>query len=128
MKLSYVLLLSTLVLAGGCQRQQTPALESEAAVEAAIRAHLSQRANLAMEKMSLEIQRVEFKEERAEVDVIFRLREAEGAMPYHYTLRREGDRWVVERGRSRGMGMPPGHPPITDSPRAPEKLPRTGQS
>lgn len=122
------LLSMALVFAGGCRRQQAPPLESEAAVEAAIRAHLSQRADLAMDKMILEIEKVEFGGETAEADVVFRLREVPGAMPFHYTLRRQGDHWVVESGRGRaaeGMELPPGHPPVGSSPPSPEKLPRT---
>lgn len=98
-------------------------------MEAAIRAYLSQRSDLAMNKMEVEITHVEFQGEKAEADVIFRVKGGQGTMPFHYTLHREGDHWVVERGRSgtpTGTQMPPGHPPLGGSPPS-EKLPRTGQ-
>lgn len=129
MKKTSLLLLSLVLLAAACGRGGAAKLESNEAVEAAIRTYLSQRHDLAMEKMVIEVQHVEFKGETAEADVVFRVQGGEGAMPFHYTLRREGDHWVVERGAGRGMGagpMPPGHPPVI-SPQPPEKLPRSGQ-
>lgn len=129
MKKTASLLLGLTLLAAACGRGGASKLESNQAVEAAIRAYLSQRSDLAMDKMVLEIEHVEFKGEKAEADVVFRVKDGQGAMPFHYTLRREGDHWVVERAAGRGMGagpMPPGHPPLT-SPPPPEKLPRSGQ-
>lgn len=128
-KTASLLLGLTLLAAAACGRGGASKLESNEAVEAAIRAYLSQRSDLAMDKMVLEIEHVEFKGEKAEADVVFRAKDGQGAMPFHYTLRRERDHWVVERGAGRGMGtgtMPPGHPPVTSPPR-PEKIPRSGQ-
>ena len=129
-KAAYLLLALTFLAAAACGRMGASKLESNEAVEAAIRAYLSQRSDLAMDKMVLEIQHVEFKGEKAEADVVFRSKDGGGAMPFHYTLRREGDHWVVERGAGRGMGtgaLPPGHPPVTNPASPPEKLPRSGK-
>lgn len=117
----------SLLLLSACARQATQEQESKAAVEAAIRAYLSQRPDLALDKMEMELKQVEFQGETAEADVVFRVKSGEGEMPFHYRLRRQGTGWVVERGSGQGTAMPPGHPPVTTPPAPPEKLPRTGQ-
>jgi hypothetical protein len=116
---------AAIVLLAGCQKG---APETKAAVEAALRAYLAQRPGLAMDKMEMEVKDVSFKGETAEADVVFRVKDGPGEMAMRYTLRRQGDQWVVERGGqagSSGAEMPPGHPPVQPAP--PEKLPRSSQ-
>lgn len=117
------LLLSTALWLPACQREA--ARNPEAEVEAAIRDYLETRPGLSLDNMEMELTKVEFQGDTAEADVLFRSKAGEGEMPFHYTLRREGDGWVVER-RGRGQ-MPPGHPPVTEPQEAPETLPRTGR-
>ncbi len=120
-----VVLLAAASLAG-CQKG---APETKPAVEAALRAYLAQRPGLAMDKMDMEVKDVKFKGETAEADLVFRVKDGEGEMAMRYTLRRQGDQWVVERGGQTGASgaeMPPGHPPVQPAPTPPEKLPRSG--
>lgn len=122
-----VVVCAALLLLAACQKEGVAELESEAAVEAAIRTHLSTRPGLAMDKMEMEVRQVEFKGDTAEADVVLHVKDGEGEMPFHYTLRRQGDQWVVERGGGNGTGEPPpGHPPVAPLTGPPEKLPRTG--
>lgn len=128
-------LAAALLVGTACGRQAATQQDSKAAVESAIRAYLGQRRDLALDKMDIEITRVDFQGDTAEADVVFRVKDGEGEMPMHYTLRRQGDAWVVEPARpagahpgTGGAEMPPGHPPVDSSPKPPEKLPRTGQS
>lgn len=116
----------------GCQDEPSPALESKDSVEAAIRDYLSQRQDLALDNMTVEVTEVEFQGETAEAEVIFRTKSGQGQMLFHYTLRRVGNHWVVEGGsRPRppaARELPPGHPPVDSPPAQPENLPRPGQS
>ena len=119
------ILLAAAALAAACARQS---IETKPAVEAALRAYLAQRPGLAMDKMDMEVKDVKFKGETAEADVVFRVKDGEGEMAMRYTLRRQGDHWVVERGGQTGASgaeMPPGHPPVQPAP--PEKQPRSSQ-
>ena len=121
------ILLAAAALAAACARQS---IETKPAVEAALRAYLTQRPGLAMDKMDMEVKDVKFKGETAEADVVFRVKDGEGEMAMRYTLRRQGDTWVVERSAQSGASgaeMPPGHPPVDSSPTPPEKLPRSSQ-
>ena len=122
-----LLVVAAAALAAACARQS---IDTKPAVEAALRAYLAQRPGLAMDKMDMEVKDVKFKGETAEADVVFRVKDGEGEMAMRYTLRRQGDQWVVERGAQSGASgaeMPPGHPPVESAPTPPEKLPRTGQ-
>lgn len=108
-----------LVLAtAGCGRFRSgPQLERKEAVKAAIDAHLAKRrGQLALDQMNVEVKDVKFQGDRAEADVLFTSQSGGASMTMHYSLRREGDHWVVERGGSSGMGMPPGHPPSNAPP------------
>jgi len=119
------ILLAAAALAAACARQS---IDTKPAVEAALRAYLTQRPGLAMDKMDMEVKDVKFKGETAEADVVFRVKDGEGEMAMRYTLRRQGDQWVVERGGQTGASgaeMPPGHPPVQPAP--PEKQPRSSQ-
>ena len=119
------ILLAAAALSAACARQS---IETKPAVEAALRAYLAQRPGLALDKMDMEVKDVQFKGETAEADVIFRVKDGPGEMGMHYTLRRQGNQWVVEgSGQSSASGaeLPPGHPPV--KPATPEKLPRSSQ-
>ena len=119
------ILLAAAALAAACARQS---IDTKPAVEAALRAYLTQRPGLAMDKMDMEVKDVKFKGETAEADVVFRVKDGEGEMAMHYTLRRQGNQWVVERSGQTGASsdeMPPGHPPVQPAP--PEKQPRSSQ-
>ena len=119
------ILLAAAALAAACAR---PSIDTKPAVEAALRAYLAQRPGLAMDKMDMEVKDVKFKGETAEADVVFRVKDGEGEMAMHYTLRRQGNQWVVERSGHTGASsdeMPPGHPPVQPAP--PEKQPRSSQ-
>ena len=105
----------------GCNR----GLESKEAVRQAVIDHLSQRGNLNLNSMQVDVVSVVFRENEADVAVSFRPKGAEGGtgMPMNYTLQRQGNRWTV-KGRSESgasphgaagqmpEGMPPGHPPV----------------
>lgn len=115
-----------LSLLAACSKQEAP--KTEAAVEAALREYLESRPGLSLESMTMEVQKVEFKNDIAEADVLFRAKSGEGEMPFHYTLRREGERWLVTgRGGSSSGQLPEGHPPVSQSEGPPETPPRTGQ-
>ena len=87
----------------------------EAAVRRAIEDHLGQRADLAMDKMVLEMQQVTVDGDHAEADVVFRTTmDPPARMAYHYELRREGGGWRVESGRPAATQTP--HPEMGGSP------------
>ena len=119
------ILLAAAALAAACAR---PSIDTKPAVEAALRAYLAQRPGLAMDKMDMEVKDVKFKGETAEADVVFRVKGGEGEMAMRYTLRRQGNQWVVERSGQTGASgaeLPSGHPPVENAP--PEKQPRSSQ-
>ena len=122
-----LLVVAAAALAAACARQS---IDTKPAVEAALRAYLAQRPGLALDKMDMEVKDVQFKGETAEADVVFRVKGGEGEMAMRYTLRRQGNQWVVERSGQTGASgaeMPPGHPPVDSSPTPSEKLPRSSQ-
>jgi hypothetical protein len=100
-------LLGLLVLIGGCSK--TGGLQSKAAVQAAIEAHLQQRPNLMLANMTLEVQDVRFTGDTAQADVQFRSKQSPNlVVGVRYMLRRVGDRWQVESSAPLGgMGTPP---------------------
>lgn len=114
-----------LLAAPACARYSKSKLETKEAVKAAIDEHLAKRrGQLALGNMNVEVREVKFQGDRAEADVVFTT-QAGASMGMHYTLRREADRWVVERGASPDMGMPSGHPSTTE-PGHPQAAPPAG--
>ncbi len=127
------------VLLPGCGNR---AIQSEAAVRQGVIDYLSQRSDLNLSTMQVEVTSVSFRENEADASVSFRPKGAAGdsGMTMRYTLERKGNRWVVKgRGQSQpghaphgmgqppqggqasgmpgssaqgGAGLPPGHPPI----------------
>jgi hypothetical protein len=71
-------------------------LRSEKAVREAIEAHLKSRSDLAMSKMTLEIENVKFGEGSAQADAKFHSKDdPDIAVSVHYTLHQAGDHWEV---------------------------------
>jgi len=107
MRFLSICLLGLLVFVGGCSK--TGGLQSKAAVQTAIEAHLQQRPNLMLANMTLEVQDVKFTGDTAQADVQFRSKQSPNlVVGVRYMLRRAGDRWQVESSApSGGMGAPP---------------------
>ena len=119
--LLFLLLLSVGLVA--CQQEPSaPEAAQEAdlkpAAEKAIRSYLESRPNLAMDRMELEVEDVQVEGDTAIAKVIFRTKEGEGAMPFTYNLRREGDGWaVISKDAGEGAAhLPPNHPATTKDP------------
>lgn len=102
-------------------------LETEGAVRQALDRYLAARPNINMQGMDLQIGSIQFRGEKAQVDVVFRAKSGgdaqSGTLNMRYTLNRRGDRWEVEPQSSAHGGMsppassqpgdlPPGHPPV----------------
>jgi hypothetical protein len=122
----------------GCQRL----MNQDAAIQKAIRDHLTERSDLDMSKMVLEIRQVKVDGDKAQAEVVFRTTSDPPAqMSYHYELHREGGAWKVDTGRPsaadtqhpqmgqaageaggesqgepQGGQLPAGHPPINQAP------------
>ncbi|HSW50607.1 MAG TPA: hypothetical protein VLH09_10550 [Bryobacteraceae bacterium] len=116
-----VVALSVLLALGGCNR----GLESREAVRQAVLDHLSQRGNLNLSSMQVDVVSVAFRENEADVAVSFRAKGAESGsgMTMNYTLQRQGNRWTVKGRSDSGSAphgaagqmpgeMPSGHPPV----------------
>jgi hypothetical protein len=121
-KLLAVLLLASLTLLG-CQ-QEASGVSPEAEIEAAVKAHVAQKAQLDLANMEIEVQQVDVQGDLARALVLFRTKGGEAEMPVRYSLAREDGNWVVQDkdpGRVHGQGLPQGHPPV-ETPRreAPE--------
>lgn len=123
-------------MAVGCKSGQK---DEQPAIRRAVEAHLSERGNLNLAGMDMDIQVVRMDQRTADINVTFRAKQGGGAMQMGYTLERQGDGWVVKGSRS-GTGashpdvgaspapagqMPPGHPPTPPqpAPQAPAKRP-----
>jgi len=137
--LGHLSLVFAAVLLPGCGNR---AIQNEGAVRQGVIDYLSQRSDLNLSTIEVEVTSVSFRENEADANVLFRPRGAAAAsgMTMRYTLERQGSRWVVKgRGRSQpgqaphgmgqppqggqapgmsggsaqgGAGLPPGHPPI----------------
>jgi hypothetical protein len=131
---STVVILGLAIAAGGCQRL----MNQDAAIQKAIRDHLTERSDLDMTKMTLEMHEVKVNGDKATAEVVFRTTtEPPAQMNYHYDLHRESGLWKVDTGRpsaasnqhpQMGEGeaagdagsdageLPAGHPPIGQAP------------
>ncbi len=86
-------------------------MQNEAAVRQGIVDYLSQRSDLSMSMMQVDVTSVSFRENEADATVAFRPKGATGSagMQMRYTLERKGSRWVVKgRGRSQAGQSPHG--------------------
>jgi hypothetical protein len=118
------------------------AVQSEGAVRQGVIDYLSQRSDLNLSTMQIEVSSVSFRQNEADALISFRPKGggSEAGMQMRYTLERKGNRWVV-KGRGRGgpgqsphgmgqmpqgqapaggeatggSGLPPGHPPVGKS-------------
>ena len=116
-------LVSAALLLTGCQRAPQ---NGEAAVRQAVPDYLSQRTDLNLSQMEIDVTSVAINGNQAEATAAIQPRNAPPGSPpmeIRYTLERQGDRWAV-KGRAagqegHGMGaapgqtqpLPPGHPP-----------------
>src|SRR6185503_9821568 len=96
-KISMAAILGLVVFLGlGCQRL----MNQDAAIQKAIRDHLSERSDLAMDKMVLEMHQVKVDGDKAQAEVVFRTTaDPPAQMNYHYELHRVGGAWQVDTGR-----------------------------
>ena len=95
------------VVTAGCKR-----LETKAAIQEAIDAHLKQRADLMMSGMTTDVLNVQFHGDTADADVRFQSKQSAAmTVTIRYTLRKAGDHWeVVSSSQAHGgMGTNP-HP------------------
>jgi hypothetical protein len=98
-----------LVTVAACTRE----IKSTSAVEKAIRAHLERDSNLALNAFTTEISNVKFEGDNAEAVVKFKSKQVpDMSVQVRYTLRKEGDHWVVQSSsvnpHGGGMSMPGG--------------------
>jgi hypothetical protein len=108
----------------GCQGL----VNQEAAVQKAIQEHLAERSDLALDKMTMVMERVTVDGNTAQAEVVFGVADdPQSRMSYQYDLRREDGRWLVEAGRPSASQLP--HPemgeamPGDSSPAEPSSLP-----
>jgi hypothetical protein len=117
--------------------------QNEGAVRQGVIEYLTQRSDLNLKAMQVDVTAVSFREDEADATVSFRPKGAVGGgMEIRYTLARQGSRWVVKgKGHSGagqsphgqqmpgGMpgapagtppagGLPPGHPSVGNPPGA----------
>ena len=129
---SAVLILGLALAAGSCQRL----MNQDAAIQKAIRDHLTERSDLDMSKMTLEMHEVKISGDKATAEVVFRTTtDPPAQMNYHYDLHRESGIWKVDTGRPSASGsqhpqmgdgesagepgageLPAGHPPVGQAP------------
>ena|SRR5271166_72208 len=87
-------------------------INSKEAVERAIEAHLERNSGLALNAFTTEISNVKFEGDNAAAVVKFESKQAPHmTVQVRYTLRKEGDQWVVQSssgmgGNPHGGGMP----------------------
>ena len=122
---SLLLYVGVSLFLGSCGSEE----KSDIAVREAVREHLAGRTDLALSKMTVELDRVEYDGPSATADVTIAARDdPRASMKMSYRLRRSGADWVVEApapGASSGEhaggvtpGLPPGHPPTGENPAA----------
>lgn len=125
-KLFVVVALSLVVVFAACKSAPK---DETAAIRTAIGAYLSQRGNLNLAGMDMDVQVVRMDARTADVQVNFRAKQGGGSMQMAYQLEKQGDAWVVKGSKSpTGAGghpdvgapgmpssgeLPAGHPPMT---------------
>ena len=128
MKFAFVLL-----AVSACQQKD---INNPEAVRQGVVEYLSQRSDLNVDSLEVEVASVTFQEDEADAVVAIRLKGGGPAesMTMRYLLEREGDRWIVKgragesgsphggsfgdpfHGGSGTGGLPPGHPPVGQPP------------
>jgi hypothetical protein len=99
-------LLIAVLLSAGCANR---AVQNEAAVRQGVIDYISQRSDLNLTTMQIDVTSVSFRQNEADATVSFRPKggAADSGMQMRYTLERKGSRWVVKgRGRN-GQGQTP---------------------
>lgn len=115
---SLPLLFAALALLGCSNR----GAQNEAAVRQGVIDYLTQRSDLNMKMMQVDVTSVSFRQDEADATVSFRPKGAAGGgMQMRYTLERQGSQWVVKgKGHSPGQSphgqMPAGGMPGAQSP------------
>ena len=105
-----------ITLLSGCNR----AVESQETVRQAVLDHLAKRAGLNVSSMQIDVVTVSFRQNEADATVSFRAKGSGGGpmMTMHYTLEKQGNRWVVKGRSNTGAagqmpgGLPSGHPQV----------------
>ena len=126
--LSVVAVLAGVLTSVGCERLTS----QEGNIEKAIKDHLSQRGDLSMDQMVMELGQVKVDGDAAGAEVVFgTTSDPPARMSYHYELRRQEGAWKVTGGwpsgsedpagtQHPGMGaaappaLPEGHPPLPE--------------
>ena len=112
--------------------------DETAAIRTALESHLSQRGNLNLAGMDMDIQVMRMDERTADVQVNFRAKQGGGSMQMAYQLEKQGEAWVVKGSKSPMGGgghpdvgapampssgeLPAGHQPMT-APQTPPQQP-----
>lgn len=132
-KLFVVVALSLVVVFAACKSAPK---DETAAIRTAIEAYLSQRGNLNMAGMDMDVQVMRMDASTADVQVNFRAKQGGGSMQMAYQLEKQGEAWVVKGSKSPTGGgghpdvggapampssgeLPAGHPPMTAPQTAP---------
>ena len=125
--------------AAGCSKTQSA--KPKEAVRKALLQYLAARQNLSLDKMDIEVTKVNFTGDAADAEVAFKVKGTSQGMTMKYTLHRTGETWAVDKAGSTapnhpspGTGaalpppggatgeMPAGHPPIAqEAPATPKK-------
>jgi hypothetical protein len=121
--------------------KSTPKDET-AAIRTALQAYLSQRGNLNLAGMDMDVQVMRMDERTADVQVTFRAKQGGGEMQMAYQLEKQGEGWVVKGSKSptgasghpdvggapsvpSSGELPAGHPPMTAPQTPPPQQPPT---
>ena len=127
-----VLLAGLLIVYGGCSR--FAGINSKAAVQTAIEAHIKQRPGLAFSNMSTNVQDVKFEGYKATARVMFQSKDVPDLkVEVGYVLHRAGDHWEVDSSTQMGgiggnphggVPVPPTNPPPAQGvPATPAEIP-----
>ena len=118
-----ICLVALLLSGAGCHKAEE--LQSKAAIQRAIEAHLQRRPNLVLASMTLEILDVKFAGDTAQAEVEFRsTRSPNLVVGVRYILRRVDNHWHVESSTpSTGMGASPHGDAAPTTPPPPAETP-----
>ena len=106
MTLRHTPLLLAVLLSAGCANR---AVQNEAAVRQGVIDYISQRSDLNVSTMQIDVTSVSFRQNEAAATVSFRPKGAvaDSGMQMRYTLERKGSRWVVKGKGRNGFGQNP---------------------
>lgn len=95
--------------ATGC-RKQANSPDANAAIQAALQAHVSHQGNLNLAAMDMTVENVSVNGNRAQAHVQFRLRDNNVTMEMLYDLEEQGGSWIVTHSQPSGGQF--SHPPM----------------